>query len=79
VEADGERLGGCEDAAGFGSILVAGLAGEAAGDQRHRLVQIDDPAVRDAGVGVLAAFDQVVGPVRDRPGDFDEDQHLGGA
>jgi hypothetical protein len=43
VDLDGERLGGAEDAGDGAAVHVTELTGEVAGDQRDRIVEVDDP------------------------------------
>jgi hypothetical protein len=60
VDPDGERLGGGEHAVHRASVRVAELAGEMVRGERDALAgltEVDDPVVRDAGVGVLIALD----------------------
>ncbi|MEU6270070.1 hypothetical protein [Saccharopolyspora shandongensis] len=60
-EANRERLLRNEFAGDVSQILIPERLGEAVGEQRHRLVQVDDPVVPGRRVGVLAGLDHVVG------------------
>jgi hypothetical protein len=42
------------------------MVGEVAVQQRHRLIEVHDPVVSDAGVRVLVSLDDVVEALRTR-------------
>jgi hypothetical protein len=49
-----------------------------AGEQGGGFGEIDDPVVRNAGVGILAALDDVVGAPGAGRHQLDDHEHLGG-
>ena len=50
-----------------------------AGDERDRVVEVDDPVVRDARVRVIGAFGHVVGALRAGRDELCHDDDLGGS
>ena len=77
VEPHGERLGGAEDPRDRAAVDVAQLAAEVAGDERDRVVEVDDPVVRDARIGVIGALGHVVGAPGSRRHELGGDDDLG--
>ncbi len=60
------------------AVDVAQLAAEVAGDERDRVVEVDDPVVRDARIGVIGALGHVVGAPGSRRHELGGDDDLRG-